>query len=103
MCYLNARSVHKHIQYFAKDLNYSSSDINIFAETRFSSHDANGMYDISGYNHFRNDNLNPSDGLVRPHGGTAVYSKIPYLPGYPYCHNIHGIANTVIKVMTGLP
>ena len=80
-----------------KDLNYSSSDINIFAETRFSSQDPN---DINGYNIFRNDNLNSSNGLVRPYGGTAVYSKIPYLPGYPYCHNIHGIEITVIKVMT---
>ena len=58
------------------------------------------MYEISGYNLFRNDNPNPSNGLVRPYGGTAVYSKIPYLPGYPYCHNIHGIEITVRKVMT---
>ena len=58
LCYLNARPVHKHIQYLQKDLNYSSSDINTFAETRFSSQDVNGMYDISGYNLFRNDNLN---------------------------------------------
>ena len=36
LCYLKARSVHKHIQDLRKDLNYSSSDINIFAETRFS-------------------------------------------------------------------
>jgi len=100
LCYLNARSVHKHIQDLRKDLNYSSSDINIFAETRFSSEDANGMYDISGYNLFRNDNVNSSNGLVRTYGGTAVYSKIPYLPGYPYCHNIHGIEITVIKVLT---
>ena len=100
LCYLNARSVHKHIQDLRKDLNYSSSDINIFAETRFSSQDPNDMYDISGYNLFRNDNLNPNTGLVRPFGGTAVYSKIPYLPGYPYCHNIHGIEITVIKVVT---
>ena len=30
LCYLNARSAHKHIQDFRRDLNYSSSDINIF-------------------------------------------------------------------------
>ena len=100
LCYLNARSVHKHIQDLRKDLNYSSSDINIFAGTRFSSQDPNDIYDISGYYLFRNDNLNSSNGLVRPYGGTAVYSKIPYLPGYPYSHNIHGIGITVIKVMT---
>ena len=31
-------------------------------------------------------------------GGTAVYSKIPYFPGYPYCHNIHGVEITVMKL-----
>ena len=40
-----------------KDLNYSSSDINILAETRFNSQDPNDMYDISGYNLFQNDYL----------------------------------------------
>lgn len=55
------------------------------------------MYDIAGYVLFRNDNLNSSNGS-RSYGGTAVYSKIPYLPGYPYCHNIHGVEITVIKL-----
>ena len=55
LCYLNARSVHKQIQDLRKDLNYSSSDVNIFVETRFSSQDPD---DISGYNLFRNDTLN---------------------------------------------
>ena len=41
--YLNARSVHKRIQDIHKDLNYSATDINIFAETRFSSQDSNDM------------------------------------------------------------
>ena len=27
-----------------------------------------------------------------------MYSKIPYCPGYPYCHNVHGIEITVIKI-----
>ena len=31
---------------------------------------------------------------------SAVYSIIPYLPGYPYCHNIHGVEITVIKITT---
>ena len=100
LCYLSAISVHKHIQDLHKDLNYSSSDINIFAETRFSSQDPNDIHDKSGYNLFQNDNLNSSNGLVRSYSGTAVYSKIPYLPGYPCCHNINGIGITVIKVMT---
>ena len=97
LCYLNARSVHKHIQDLCNDLNYLSADINIFAETRFSLQDTDEMYYIPGYELFRNDNSNSSN-ASRPHGGTAVYSKIPYLTGYPCCNNIHGIELTIIKI-----
>ena len=93
LCYLNARSVHKHIKDLRKDLNSVSADINIFAETRFSFQYPDEMYHIPG----RNDNSNSSD-ASRPYGGTAVYSKIPHLSGYPYCNNIHGIEITVIKI-----
>ena len=55
------------------------------------------MYYIPGYDLFRNDNSDPSN-ASRPYGGTAVYSKIPYLPGYPCCNNVHGIEITVIKI-----
>jgi len=64
LCYLNARSLHRHIQDIRNDLNYSSADIYIFAETRFSCQDPNHMYDIAGYNLFRNDNVCSSHGLV---------------------------------------
>ena len=99
LCYLNARSLHRHIQDIRNDLNYSSADIYIFAETRFSCQDPNHMYDIAGYNLFRNDNHNSNNGS-RPYGGTAVYSKIQYFPGYPYCRNIHGTEITVIKIIS---
>ena len=36
LCYLNARSVHKHIQDLRSDVNYLRADVNIFAETKFS-------------------------------------------------------------------
>ena len=39
ICYLNARSLHKHIDDVRKDINYLLGDILIFTETRFSSHD----------------------------------------------------------------
>ena len=98
--FLNARSEHKHIQDLRKDFNYLSADMNIFAETRFSVRDPDEMYYIPGYDLFRNDNSNSSN-ASRPYGGIAVYSKIPYLPGYPRCNNIHGIEITVTK-MTSL-
>ena len=52
LCYLNARSVHRHIEDLRKDLNYSCADIYIFAETRFSYQEPNDMYNITGYNLF---------------------------------------------------
>ena len=63
VCYLDARSVHKHIQDIHNDLNYSATDINIFAETRFSSQDSNNMYNVSGNDLFRNDNPYSNNGL----------------------------------------
>ena len=57
------------------------------------------IYYIPGYELFRNDNSNSSN-ASRPYGGTAVYSKIPYLTGYPCCNNIHGIELTLIKIST---
>ena len=44
LCYLNARSVHGHIEDLRKDLTHSCADIYIFAETRFSCQDPNDMY-----------------------------------------------------------
>ena len=36
----------------------------------------------------------------RSYGGTAVYSKVPFVEGYPYRRNINGIEFTVIKITT---
>ena len=80
ICYLNARSLHKHIADVRKDINYSSADILIFTETRFSLQDPDEMYEIEGYSLFRNDDT--SD-YTRPYHGTAVYSRVPMLNGYP--------------------
>jgi len=97
LCYLNARSLHKHIGDIRVDLNYSSTDVTLFSETRFSVSDSNSIYDIDQYSLFRNDA--PSVGNVRPFGGTAVYSWIEYYPGYPYCCNTNGVEITVIRLM----
>ena len=34
ICFLNSRSLHRHIEDVRKDLNYSNIDVNIFSETR---------------------------------------------------------------------
>ena len=43
-CYLNTRSLHRHIEDVRKDLNYSNTDVNIFSETRFSHSDNDSMF-----------------------------------------------------------
>ncbi|CAB3996373.1 Hypothetical predicted protein [Paramuricea clavata] len=96
VCYLNARSLHKHIEDVRKDINYSSTDIVIFTETRFSPLDPDEMYNINGYRLFRND-ISQFSAPGRPYGGTAVYSQIPLKEGYPYAHNTNGIEFTIIK------
>ena len=54
------------------------------------------MYDIDGYNLFRNDSQSLTP---RPFGGMAVFSRVEFLPGYPYCLNVNGIEITIMKVM----
>lgn len=54
------------------------------------------MYAIDGYNLFRNDSQASQN--IRPYGGTAVYSRIPFHLGYPYCINGSGIEITVLRV-----
>lgn len=55
VCFLNTRSLHRHIKDIRTDLNYSQFDISIFSETRISHSDTNSMYAIDGYNLFRHD------------------------------------------------
>ena len=52
ICFLNSRSLHKHIEDIHSDLNYSNMDINFFSETRLHHLDS---YAISGYTTFPND------------------------------------------------
>ena len=96
LCYLNARSLHKHIDDIRHDFNFTNTDINIFSETRCMRFDNDNMYDIDGYTLFRNDGHSLT---TRPFGGMAVFSRIEFLPGYPCCHNINGIEITIMKTM----
>ena len=36
VCFLNARSLNKHLSDVLQDLDYTSTDVNIFSETRYS-------------------------------------------------------------------
>ena len=96
VCFLNRRSLHKHIDDVRKDVNYLSADILIFTETRFSPHDADELYAIEGYELFRNDEIS---NLNRPYHGTAVYYRLPMLNGYPCASNLLGVELTILKTV----
>lgn len=55
VCFLNARSLHKHIDDVRHDFNFTSSDIVIFTETRISLFDNDELCTINGFQLFRND------------------------------------------------
>ena len=54
------------------------------------------MYDIDGCNLFKNDSQSLTP---RPFGGKAVFGRVEFLPGYPFCLNVNGIEITIMKVM----
>ena len=102
ICFLNAQSLHKHMKDVCSDINYSSTDANIFSETGFSHLDDGNLYSLTNdgqYSLSRNDaeTRNPSN--IRPFGGTAVYSHLDYYPGYPYCANRNGVEITILRFM----
>ena len=68
----------------------------IFTETRFSAHDPDEMYTIEGYELFRNDE---TSNVNCPYHGTAVYSRLRMLNGYPCARNCHGIELTITKTI----
>ena len=100
ICFLNSGSLHEYIEDTRSDLNYSDMDINIFSEKRLYHLDSNASYAISGYTIFQN--VSESSILTtRPFGGTAVYTKIPFMPGYPLAKNTNGVEITIIYDGTG--
>ena len=58
--------------------------------------DPDEIYAIKGYELFRNDDMS---NVNRPYHGTAVYSKVPILNGYPCARNCHGIELTILKTV----
>ena len=97
LCFLNARSLHKHIDNLRNKHNFNSADLIICSESRFSPLDDDNMYIILGNHLFRNDNQVFN---TRPYGGTAIYSRHSFAPGFPYNSNTNAIEITVVKVST---
>ena len=97
LCYLNTRSLHKHIEDVRNDISYSTADVNVFSESRIIHSESNLDYKLHEYNLFRNDAVSSSN--IRPCGGTAVYTRVDYYPGYPYCYNSNGVEVTILRFM----
>ena len=68
----NVRSLHLHVADVASDYNVKAADINVFVETALCSNDNNELYQIPGFQLFRNDFI--PNGTRTPYG-TAVYVK----------------------------
>ena len=96
ICYLNARSLHKHIDDVRKDINYLSANILIFTETRFSHLDPDETYAIEGYELFRNDDIS---NVTRPFHGTAICSRLSMMNGYPCTRNYYAVEITILKTV----
>ena len=92
----NVRSLHLHIADAASDYNVKAADINIFAETALCSNDDNALYEIPGFQLFRNDFMQHS---TRTPYGTAVYVKNDaLLVSQPLRCNYNDVEMTLLKV-----
>jgi endonuclease/exonuclease/phosphatase (EEP) superfamily protein YafD len=92
----NVRSLHLHLADVASDYNVKAADINIFVETALCSNDNNVLYEILGYQLFRNDFM--------PRGTRTPYGTAIYVKDEVQCHseplrcNYNDVEMTLLKV-----
>ncbi|CAB3987819.1 ATP-dependent DNA helicase PIF1 [Paramuricea clavata] len=92
----NVRSLHLHVADVASDYNVKAADINMFVETALCSNDDNELYQIPGFQLFRNDFI--SDGTRTPYG-TAIYVKNhEQLISKPLRCNHNDVEITLLKI-----
>ena len=91
----------KNVDDVRRDFNYSSTDVSIFWETRFSQFESDNLYLMPDeeYTLFRNDAMLRHSENTQPFGGTAVYSRLDYYPGFPYCFNRNGVEIRMLRFM----
>lgn len=80
LCFLNARSLHQHLDDVRHDLYFASSDMCMFVETRFFQCDTDNMFTLECFTLFRNDGQSSSSN--RPYGGTAIYTNSNVLQAF---------------------
>ena len=75
LCFLNTRSLHKHIDCIRNDRFLTACDLLMFCETRTSSTDHHDFYRIDEFNSHLFHRV--SKNVLRSHYGLALYSKQP--------------------------
>ena len=92
----NVRSLHLHVADVASDYNVKAADVNIFVETALYSNDNNALYEIPGFQLFRNDFMQHD---ARTPYGTAIYVKSDIqLISEPLRCNHNDVEMTLLKV-----
>ena len=95
--FLNARSLHKHYLDVKNDMDFQLPHVAIFAESRLSAVDRSEEYEVNNFILYRNDAATIIRNQ-RPFHGTAVYSCLECVAGYPRCHNVFDVEITIIKL-----
>ena len=95
--YQNVRSLHLHIADVASDYSVKAADINIFVESALCNNESNEVYEIPGFQLYRNDFAQQA---ARAPYGTAVYIKndIVQYTSEPERCNHSGVEITVTKI-----
>ncbi|CAG2216944.1 unnamed protein product [Mytilus edulis] len=95
ICFLNASSLHRHLEDVRLDRNITNADIACFCETRFHNRDSVDATQIDAFHQYRQDSK-PS-GHKRPPYGLAIYSKEPFCPSFPINESSNGIELSVFR------
>ena len=97
----DARSVYLYIDDIRSDYNVQKADVNIFVETRLCSSDSGDMFNISGFNIYRND-YNQSH--TRSCYGSVVYLKNGFhCTELPYRFNFNDVEITIMVINQPIP
>ena len=95
--FLNANSLHRHIEDVRKDFNFKSADIACFCETRFQHTDSDESTSLPRFYTYRQDSTT-QQGNHRPAYGLALYSKRKFPANFPKNFNSKSVEMTILKL-----
>ncbi|CAC5371492.1 unnamed protein product [Mytilus coruscus] len=96
--FLNANSLHKHIEDVRSDYSLTSADLICFCETKFLPCDNEYLTKLQNFHTYRQDSIAPQ-GHIRPSYGLAIYYKeCTSVDGYPIDVNSKTIESSLIQL-----